>query len=196
MAAMEFSYTISEAEYLSACKIPVKRPGRNWLRINSYANEVILLLAIWGAFALGMLLESSDLVRVTAAQIPHGHAAAAILPASIVPTLGYFCVVVLAVRILRPTGWLALKIRREHFRSDPGCQAETHASITTEGVAFRSAVGSSQSTWGPYYAWAERGGTLILLTRAGVRKIIGVGNLSDSDKAQLRSILAAALPQK
>jgi hypothetical protein len=196
MAAMEFSYKLTESEYLSACKIPVKRPGRNWTRISSYVYNAILLLTVWGAVVLGMLLESWDLVGINAADVPHLHTPAAILPASIVPALGYFALVLMAFRLLRPTRWLAARRRREHFRADPQCQAETRVTVTVEGVSFHSATGSSQSIWSTYSTWAERGGVLLLVTHAGVRKILCISKLTDPQRAELRGLLAAVLPQK
>jgi hypothetical protein len=196
MAAMEFSYILTEPEYLRACNMRVKRAGRNWLRINSYVYNAILLLTVWGAVVLGMLLESWDLVGVNTADVPHPHMPAAILPASILPALAYFFFVLVGLRLLRPSRWIAARQRREHFRTDPSCTAETCVTVTPEGVSFRSATGSSQSIWGTYCGWTERDGIVLLVTRAGVRKILSIGKLTDPEKSELRSILTAVLPQK
>jgi hypothetical protein len=196
---MEFKYTLNETEYLLASKIAVKKPKRPWARVLSYAYPTCLLLIVWGSFLLGMILERSDLVGITARDLGEGHPAQGIIPApllsaSIVPACGLFCLFMIVLRIL-----LRLpnrKLRQDHFRNDPGCQAETTVTATREFIAFRSATGSSDSTWGCYSTWAERGGILILVTRAGVRKILKTADLSEAQRAELHSILATALPQK
>jgi hypothetical protein len=192
---MEFSYKLSEADYLLAGSIAVKRPGRPRARLLFYAYLATLFLLLWGGLIIGMLLEQMDLVGISAAQIQGVQADKAIVPASIVPALLYFC----AGLILLRTGflrWFDRGRRLEHFRTDPGCQAETTVIATAQSIAFRSKTGSSESIWDCYSMWAERQGILVLVTHAGVRKILKVSSLSESEKAEFRGILSAALPKK
>jgi hypothetical protein len=192
MVGMEFKYKLTEAEYLLASKIVVKRPGRPWARTLSYGYLAVIFLIIWGAFLAGMFLEQENLVGITAAEIQQVHAMQKMVPASIVPVLGIFGLALLFLR-LRPLRFLDRNSRIEHFRTDPGCQAETTVTVTPESIGFRSATGFSESIWECYATWVERNGILILVTRAGVRKILKITGLSDSDKDELRGLLTAAL---
>ncbi len=191
---MEFSYKLSEAEYLLAARIAAKRPGRPSARLFTYAFLTTILLIVWVSFVAGMVLEQSDLVGITAGDLQRPHKVEAIIPASIVPTLAIFCVAILLLR-MRPLRWLLRRSRFEHFRIDPGCQAETTVTLTSGSIAFRSATGSSQSIWGCYTTWGERDGVVVLVTCAGVREILKIADLSESEKGEFRSILSSALPK-
>lgn len=191
---MDFSYKLSESEYLLASRIAAKRPGRPWARALTYGYLTIILLIVWGSLGAGMLLERSDLAGITAADIQRLKPAEAIIYASIVPACAISCMVFLLLR-MRPLRWLDRKSRLEHFHADPGCQAETTVTLTGESISFRSAAGSSESIWGCYAAWGERNGVVVLVTRAGVRKILKISDLSEGKKDEFRSILSSALPK-
>jgi hypothetical protein len=192
---MEFSYKLSEADYLLASGTAAKRPGRPWARLLAYGNLTLVFLIIWGALLAGMFLEQSDLAGLNPSEIQTVPLVRQVVPASIVPALCLFCLVFLLLR-MRILRWLDRQSRREHFRADPGCQAETTVTLTPQSIAFRSVAGSSESVWDGYATWAERNGILVLVTRAGVRKIMKIASLSESEKVELRGILSAALPKE
>jgi hypothetical protein len=192
---MEFSYKLSEAEYLLAGRIAVKRPGQPWARVLAYGYLLQIFLIVWGSFLAGMVLERSDMVGVTANDIQKTHAVREIVPASIVPAIALFFVIFLLLR-MRLLRYFDRRRRLEHFRTDPGCQAETSVTATRQMIAFRSATGSSESSWGCYAAWAELNGILILVTCAGVRKILKISGLSESEKEEFRSLLNLVLPKE
>jgi hypothetical protein len=196
---MEFSYKLTEAEYLLASSIVIKRPKRPWARVLSNAYLAALFLAIWGTFLAGMVLERNDLVGVTARDLANGNVVRGVSPtpllsASILPAAGLFCLLLIVTRLLFRLP--ILLTRKEHFRSDPGCQAETTVSATAASISFRSAIGSSENIWGGYSTWAERNGILVLVSHAGVRSILKIAELSERERAELRSILGTALPKK
>lgn len=192
---MEFSYKLTESDYLRASIIAVNRPKRRWARALSYGYLTQLFLVIWGALIAGMMLERSDMVGITAADLRDLHVTSAIIPASIVPSAAFFGLVVLLLR-LRFLRWFISNSRRENFRVDPACQAATTVTVTPQSIAFRSALGSSESDWRGYSAWAEKDGILLLVTHAGVRKILKISALSDVEKSELLSIVASALQKK
>jgi hypothetical protein len=191
---MEFSYKLTEAEYVLACRIAVKRPGRPWARLLSRSYLFLIFLVVWGSLLAGMVLEQSDLVGITADEIRHIHTVPEFIPESIIPAICLFVFVVLALG-MRPLRWLDRKARQEHFRTDPSCQAETTVTATPNSISFRSVNGSSDSIWGCFATWAERNGILVLVTRAGVRKILKISGLTEPEKAEFRMILNAALPK-
>ena len=107
---MEFTYKLNEAEYLLATQIKAKRLGRPRARALTNRFLTLIFRIVWGALAAGMLLERMDLVGITAGDIQHLHTVGAIIPASIVPALAIFCLVLLLLS-LRPLRWLARKSR-------------------------------------------------------------------------------------
>ena len=192
---MEFTYKLTEPEYLFASKIATKGLRQPWARLVRYAYLSVIFLIVWGSVLVGMLLEQQDLVGITAGEIQFMHKAQAVIPASFVPAIGCYCLVLILLRF-RFLQWFDRKRRLEDFRTDPGCQAETTATVTPQSIAFRSATGSSESIWACYSTWAERNGILLLVTHAGVRKILKVAGLSDPQRDELRAILTTALPKK
>ena len=187
---MEFSYKLSEAEFLGSSKIATQSPKRRSARLLSFAYWVALFLVVWSALLIGMMLEWSDFTGDKLAHIPFLH----IITASIMPSLIAFWLIPLSLRVMMR--WPNQKLRREHFRTDPGCQADTTVIITKESVAFRSATGSSESIWDCYRTWGERNGILVLITRSGIRKILKISGLLEAEQAELRTILASVLPKK
>ena len=186
---MEFSYKLSEADYLLASKIVVKRPKRAWARAQSYVSLGCLLVIVWGALLTGMMLEWSDAGGGSLAEAPIGH----LVLSSIIPSLILFWFSLWLPRLVMR--WPRLMSGREHFRTDPACQAETTAIITSESAKFRSDNGNSESAWDCFSTWGERNGVLVLVTRAGGRKILKISGLSAVEKEDLHAILHVALPK-
>jgi hypothetical protein len=196
LADMEFSYKVSEDEYMRASKIGIKRPRGPWARGVSYLYPATLFFAVWGSFLLGMIMERNDLVGVTAGDLHEGHAFRSMSPApfwsaSLIPALGIFCLLLICLRILFRVPML--RVRREQFRRNPGCQVETTVNVTPSSIAFRSATGSSESRWECYSTWAERDGVLVLVTHAGIRQILRIAGLSEPERAEFRGILSASI---
>lgn len=83
---------------------------------------------------------------------------------------------------------------RTMYRRDPLIQGEITASVTPELFSLRnSAGGASQSVWNVYEHWIERG-NLILVVRNSHYVALNIAGLTDAQRAELRSILSAALP--
>lgn len=190
---MEFSYKLSESEYLQALKVAVKSRGIALRLLISYAWFAVLFLVIWGAFLVEVWIVSPEQQTATA---PYNQPPSFLFLTigSILPALIYSMVVLIVVSLTFQ--WIRRGRGLKYYRTDPACQAETTCTVTPRSVAFHSATGSAESIWGCYKSWHERNGFLILTTRAGARKIVKISGLAESAKAELRALLTAALPNK
>jgi hypothetical protein len=189
---MEFTYKLTEPEYLLACDIVVKRRGPSWTRHLPYVYFAGLLLVVWGAIFGGMELECSDLIGVSV-EIHKLPPVGLMISGSLLPAFIYAWVVSLIVRAVLRRWYLRRRLR--HFHDDPGCQAETTVNFRPDSIGFRSSTGSSESIWECYETWNEKNGVLLLVTRAGTRKIVKTSGLSEAERSELRGILVAALPK-
>ncbi|WP_109485938.1 hypothetical protein [Occallatibacter savannae] len=188
---MEFTYTLTEDDYLKAAAIKLARPtGHPWSRILSVTYIVLLYLSVGVIVATGRILEWFDLTGDKLGNLPIGD----LLASSIMPT----AILPLGILILfRAVTYLPnRRLRREQFRSCIGCTATTTAVFSLESVAFRSEAGFSQSAWKCFARWKSQEGLLVIANHAGTRHIVKVAGLDQAQLTELMEILAAALPQR
>jgi hypothetical protein len=192
---MEFSYRITETDYLYACKIKVAPRVSQRLRWSKHAYRLLLFTFVFGTFASGLLFGWKDAtaIQIEMASPPLGRVfSEAIIPALVISLLYFSVLGVLHRYLTRNTN-----AQLEHYRSDPSCQCETTLTVTPEQVFFRCANGClTQSGWNIYKQWVESGNIILLITLAGVRKIVNIAGLSEVERDELRGILSAALPLK
>ena len=166
---MEFSYRISEAEYLSAAKPKSKRSS-------SYIKAVLFWLVI-----LAFLVLVLSVVPPRTQQILSG--------LTHVPIL----VLLLGLTVLIPK--LQPMILRRRYRKDPSMQGRFTVNITPESISIENAAGtSSRSGWNDFFLWYEAEGVIVLVSRSKARSIlIGLAGLSEAQRDDLRGILTASL---
>ena len=86
---------------------------------------------------------------------------------------------------------------RRRFRRDPMMQGEITVTLAPAVFAAQNSAGSSsQSDWSAYRFWREKKGVIVLVPISGSYFIVSLANLSEPQRAELRSILTAALPRK
>src|SRR4051812_27499009 len=133
---IEFTYTLTEDDYLNAAKIKVARSaGRPWSRVLSVTYIVLSYLTVGLILVTGRLLEWFDVTGNKLGNLPIG----SVFGSSIVPT----AILPLGILYLfKAVTYLpSRRARREQFRSCLGCTAATTAVISLESVAFRSEAG-------------------------------------------------------
>jgi hypothetical protein len=188
---MEFSYRLTEEDYMKASKIKVKyATGRPWARFLSRFYLVLFLITMWLTFASGRILEWLDVTGDKLGKLAIG----SLLISSILPTLILSFLVIVLYRAL--LFWPRMQQRREQYGSNAGCQVETTVTLSPLSIAFRSEMGQSESRLKNYAAWSSRNGILVLATQAGVRQIVKIGGLPPAQQSELLKLLTDALPQK
>jgi hypothetical protein len=184
---VEFSYRISEEEYLNA-----EKP-------NSKSGAVIKTILFW------LIVLAFLMLVITAFQ--HFLHPAPIAQHPTTPHAGsHFSVaeffgdswpldVILVVWVLISA--LSPKFQRRRYRKDPAMKGQFTVSLTLESISVHNSVGTfSQSGWDSYFTWYEAKGVIVLFSRSATRLLIGLAGLSDAQQNELRGILTSAIPRK
>jgi hypothetical protein len=202
MAPMEFSYTISEAEYIQAGKLYLQasRRGRQLAKLLFWLMALGIVFAFWGFVA-------TDPYKVTIYSGSDGYVHATTTgsdPSQIMARIAHTLVVnfgPIAIFVLIAIGVYAFRgpvhmLRRSYGR-DPVMRSEFTVDLTPEFFSGRNSAGTSwQNSWALYESWREDGNLIILILRNQSYDILNLAGLSDPQRAELRALLAAALPQK
>jgi len=189
---MEFTYKVSEAEFLSAWK----------LRERSFSSRlfrgVFLFVGFWVVVLVGLIL-LWGVVQYTGAspmQHPSDHPAGiSRFLGAMALNLGPFFVAfgILAFVAIR----LGPQSSRRSYRNDPQMQGEFTVDLTPDSISIQNSVGtSSRSGWSLYKYWREGKDLLLLGLHSGELFVLSLAGLSEPQRDELRSILGAALPRK
>ena len=188
---MEFSYRISEAEYLRAARLKSKRTS-------SYIKAILFWLVIIAFLVLVLtaiqhFTQLSGVTRQPAVQPVGAHRTTSQYFMDFSPLL-----VIVAVWILMSK--VQPMILRPRYRKDPSVQGQFTVNITPESISIENTAGTSyQSKWNAYRAWHEADGVIVVVARPRfkARSIpIGLADLSEAQRDELRGILTASLPKR
>jgi hypothetical protein len=189
---MEFSYRISEAEYLSATKLKLKsdlRLGRIAKNIMFWVFIIICLMLVFGIVQKSHqqpTIPDEAAIQTT----PPAQAASSII-SNLVPIIVAVGVVAFVIFKRVP-----MRLRRV-YRNDPLMQGQFTLNITPESISIQSTAGTSSSTgWNIYDYWREGKDVILMVLHSGVAFPISLANLSEAQRVELRGILATALPKK
>jgi hypothetical protein len=196
MASMEFSFRVSEAEYLMAWKLRGKSTGsRNMTRIVFWAFILVCLVLLW----VVVQRKSSSPLRTeepAATQRP-----APALQSS--DTTVHALLVNIGPIIVISGFWAFVFTRRgsaamrRKYRKDPMMQGQFTVEITSESISGRNTAGNSwKNEWNMYASWVESKDLIVLMYFTGAYFVLSIAGLSDAQRSELRGILAAALPKK
>ena len=188
---MEFTYTLTEDDYLKAATIKVPRSARRpWSRVLSVTYVVLFYLSVGLIVVAGRTLEWLDLTGDKLGNLPIGSVlSSSIFPMLILPLLIF---VLFKTVTYLPTR----KTRIEQFRNCIGCTVATTAIVSSQSIAFRSEAGTSECSWKCFAGWNSQGGLLILANHANTRHILKTARLEPAQSSELMQILATALPQR
>jgi len=180
---MEFSYRISEEEYLNA---------DSPLRISKFST--VKTVVFW-LFILVCLMVLITWVQRSSQRMP-------VVQQPTVRDVGsnnhvwdYISglVIVLPVvsLVLRP------KLLRRRYRKDPAMQGQFTVSVTPESIIVQNSVGTfCRSGWESFFGWYEAKGVMVLFSRRPFARIlISLAGLSDSQCGELRNILLTVFPK-
>jgi hypothetical protein len=191
MAAMEFSYRISEAEYRKVSILEQIGSARS-----AQFKAVVFWIFILVCLVLLWLVVSRSAptgpVRISPSVHPvspppgSAHGAADWLftvPAAVVAVLWAFS--------------QSRSRQRNNYQRDPEMQGVFTVNLTTQSISVRNSAGTSfESAWSIFESWWEKLGLILLRRRSGTFLVLNLAGLTEPQRAELRSILADALPQK
>lgn len=185
---MEFSFKVSEAEFLRAAKLERKSSRRSSLK-----TAVFWILVMLGLMFLYIAVQPPGHVPGVSSQ--PASVRALIRGAAISQRIGPFLVIsgvwTLIIAVLLP-------IRMRYiYRKDPRMQGEFTIRLTPDSISTENTAGSlSMSAWNIYDYWCEDKGVIVLRFRSGSYSILSLAGLSNTQRSELRSILSAALPKR
>jgi hypothetical protein len=189
---MEFSYRISEAEYLRAARFRFKEAFR--------LGRIGKIIMIWGII-IACLMGAVSIVQIYRHQPPPAEQETAEtasaeplssrLIENVVPLIVTFGIMAWVM-----SGRVPMGLRRI-YRKDPSMQGQFTANITPESISIENTAGTSfRAGWNIYERWREEEGLLLLVLRSGASSMISLADLSSTQRDELRGILAAVLPKK
>lgn len=181
---MEFTYKISEEDYVNAYIL--QAGNRSSALVKNISFWVLMAVCLLLLFGVTQRLIQSPADAEDSAPIVMSSVVLNIFPA--VVAAGFF----IFFRFFFPK----IRIRRM-YRGDPALQSEITLNVTADSIACQSSAGStSQSAWNIYKCWSEGRGIITIAYHSGVYFVVSLAGLSEPRRAELRAILAAALPKK
>jgi hypothetical protein len=188
---MEFSYRISEAEYLSAWKLCYK---------TTTGIQIVKAVLFWLAIVVALTLVYLNVHGIaqphpTAQQIAVEKVKDSLMAREFLvfvsPSIFVFC-----IRIYMTIGF-EQKSMCSVYRKEPSLHGQITVNITPESISTENTVGISTKTgWNIYDYWREGKGMILLVFHSRTYFLIGLAGLSDVQRDELRGILTAVLPKK
>jgi hypothetical protein len=203
LSAMEFSYRISETDYMRAMQLR-RGPSvesRTLRTILFWVFILVCLVMLWTVVersANQRGVEAPAQTAPTSSPEATGNPAPATTtsPArALLVNVGPFVVFICAwIFVLKRFGPTTL---RRLYRKDPAMQGEFTVSVTPQSISIRNTEGTSfTSVWSVYERWREGKNLIVLIFRSGGYSTLNIAGLSEFQRDELRGILAAALPKK
>ncbi len=202
---MEFSYRLSEAEYLRAWKLrrEAAHGSRAVKTVLFWFFILICLMLLWAVVNKSSKPHQNQIEAPQAASHDSGanstegptaerhtnveHA----LLVNVSPFLLLLVVWVFMLRQLGPTTVCRM------YRKDPTMQGEFTVNITAQSISIRNSVGTSNSSgWNVYDYWREGKGLIVLVFFSGAYSTLNLAGLSELQQNELRGILASALAKR
>jgi len=185
---MEFSYRISELEYLRAARLRL-RTGRVGKSILFWVVILACLIVAEGFFQKSRQ-QSTSTQQEAAESVPTEVTRSKVIE-NVVPAMIF--VGMMAFFVFRG---IPMQVRRE-YRKDPAMQGQITVNITPESICTESTAGTfSKTGWNIYDYWREGKGLIMLVFHSGLYIPISLAGLSEPQRDELRGILTAALPKK
>jgi hypothetical protein len=183
---MEFSYRISEQEYIRAAKLYRKASFSSKVRKILFVIFVLFcLLLLFAVVMKTRQISDNDPLRQTFS-VTAGQVVGQVVPLALILSLWFFIVLVWPRRRLRGI-----------YRKSPALQAEVTVEVTPDIFSVQSSTGSASRTrWTDMKKWYEAEGLILLIYPTKIFQIVNVKGLSEAQHEEIRGILAAALPRK
>jgi hypothetical protein len=181
---MEFSYTVSESDYLAAWKLR-RAPGlsKTLKTVMFWVFILVCLMVLWGFVT--RTNATQPVVEPEPANSDPVHA----LIVNVLPFVLILCIWVFMLIQLGP------QTIRRLYRKDPLMKGVFTVKVTPESFAITNTAGfSSESRWSLYQSWREGKKVIALLMPTGGCSVLVLSDLSEPQRNELRGLLASALP--
>jgi hypothetical protein len=195
---MEFSYRVSEKDYVRAWRMAVKsRKSSIFKTIFFWAFIIVVLVLLFGVIEKTRTQhnqeqrEPLDTEQTESAVAPVPASSAIGNIAKNVAPLALIGVIWIGLIFY----WIPQKVRNQ-YRKDTNCHGEIRIALDPFSIAIRSSIGTSfQSGWSAFTNWSEKQDIVLLRFPSGTFHIINVAGLSEVQRDELHVILTAALPK-
>jgi hypothetical protein len=183
---MEFSYKVSEQEFLQAAKLYRSSAASSKLRKILFAVFVFICLLL--LFAVVMKIRSAPVDTVPQEHTPVT-AGLIVRQAGPLVLIGVLWIAVLFV-------WPRMRLR-SIYRKSPALQGEVTVQATPDKFSIQTATGSSSTTfWGDVTRWLDGDGLILLIYPTKIYQIVNLRGLLEPQREEFRAIVAAVLPKK
>ena len=200
LATMEFTYRISEADYLAAANLQRRDMRKGPVKaVMFWVFILVCLFTLWSIVSNGGRQSNSN------SSIPNATSSEGLTTgdspqttgtsSALLFNVGPFLLLILVWIIL--VFWLGPIRLRSQYRIDPSVHGEITVNITPESLSSPSTAGvTSQSGWNIYKRWVEERDLVLLVRHSPIYVILNIAGLTDGQRAELRGILSTALPKK
>lgn len=196
---MEFSYRVSEKDYVRAWKMAaLSRRGPVIKTVLFWAFVIICLVLLFA------IIEKNNNRHVEARQDQSEteQTELAVAPSTVSSSFENIAknvaplALVAGIWVFLIFYWTPLRVRRR-YRKDTNCHGQVTIALDAHSVDIRSSVGISfQSGWNAFTDWSEKQNIVLFRQPSGTFHIVNIAELSEVERDELRGILSAALPRK
>jgi hypothetical protein len=200
---MQFSYGISEADYVKAWKLRRKSVSRPTI-VRTLMFWVFILVCLIVLWVVVVQKNVHTLPTPTSAQDAADGSESCPAPPPAKPANTTLSMIENVGPFVALGGiWFFVMFRlspvqlRKLYRKDPQMQGRFTVEITPDFIGVENTAGfSSRSGWGLYETWEEGNDLITLGMRSTAYLMVGISELSPGQRDDLRAILSSALPKK
>lgn len=183
---MEFTFRISEQEYLQAARLYRKSVVNSKLRAILFVVFISICLVLLLSIVMKIRNGPVDSVPQVHTQLTTGLIAEQFGPVVLIAILWVVLIFILPRMRLRSV-----------YRKSLALHGEVRVQATADAFTVRTSTGSTSTTpWSDVKKWCEGKDLILLIHPTKIYQIISVKDLPKPQREELRNILVTALPQK
>jgi hypothetical protein len=192
---MEFSYRITQAEYVRASRFG---PARSFA--SKFFRVIMGFILFWVFVLVGLMLLWVVVERSSPPHPAQHQPAQKLAPPgavfrAIVVTFGPF-ILIGGAGVFLPFG-LEPMLRRREYRNDARMQGMFNANLAPGSISILDSAGVPLLAGGDAYEWwREAKGLVVLRCRSGRHSIVSLAELPEARRVELRGILVFTIPKR
>ena len=193
---MEFSFTVSHAEFGRAWRLVRKASSRPSVKTAAFWIFIMTCMMLLYRYVQPSNHQSASSYHLEVSRSSFVAAANRVASLSTVSERAGPFLVLAGVWILVVGGLVPLRLHYM-YRKDPRMLGQFSVNITRDSITTETTVGTlAKSSWNVYDYWSEEKGVIILMFHSGAYSIVSLAGLSEPQRDELRAILSAALPKR
>lgn len=189
---MEFSFKVTESEFRQGWKLERRASSRSSLKTAIFWILIMLGLLLLYRF----IAQSSAALRL--ADVPLAVVQPVVNEApepTTLARLGPFLVIA-GIWFLIVGAMVPMRLRHL-YKKDPRMQGQFSVNVSPEGIETKNTAGTlSKSSWNVYDSWSEGKEIIVLTFHSGSYSLLSLAGLAETQRSELRQILASALKKK